>query len=411
MSKFSWLVVSLVFVCLPSLFAQEKKAEQSREEAVSFAIDWLLGRQEKYEPDPPLRRLRDDQVPKWQAGEKKRLEKIFKQNRGKAGEWPYEGVYRIRPDGRIPPGYRVGGSAIVCTFLLEAPGFSQDKKRQEAVRRSIDFMSNELKTNEKLDGGPQRGYDVRGWGHTYALDFFLRAHQTKIVKSPKRAKKLRLMIKELLRRLETNEAKGGGWNYTGGRSSSFMTAPTLLALYRAKATGFKVKKGLVNRAIKALQTGRVKNGAFAYSGKGRKNTSMGASAARSHVAELALLLSGKSTPKKMMVAVDGFFEYWGYLLKRKSQQGTHIPPFNMAPYYFYYGHRYAALAIEYLPEDDRAPMRAKLEKLLWKTRSEGGQWNDRIFPRTSSFCTAEVGLAFLAPHLPRLDTWGKKKKI
>ena len=27
------------------------------------------------------------------------------------GEWPYEGVYRER--GQIPPGYRVGGTAIV----------------------------------------------------------------------------------------------------------------------------------------------------------------------------------------------------------------------------------------------------------------------------------------------------------
>src|SRR5438876_8661 len=34
------------------------------------------------------------------------------------GEWPYEGVYRVR--GEIPVGYRVGGTAIVAAALLHA---------------------------------------------------------------------------------------------------------------------------------------------------------------------------------------------------------------------------------------------------------------------------------------------------
>ena len=37
-------------------------------------------------------------------------------------EWPYQGVYRIRKDGAsvIPMGYRIGGTSITATALLEA---------------------------------------------------------------------------------------------------------------------------------------------------------------------------------------------------------------------------------------------------------------------------------------------------
>ncbi|MFT7618365.1 MAG: hypothetical protein ACI97A_002008 [Planctomycetota bacterium] len=393
-------------------FAQSnevKKKAAEQDDPIGFAIQWLLGRQENYTPDSPVGTLPDAKLAPWQKGEKQRLKKVFEAAGGKGAEWPYEGVYRIGRKGMIPPGYRVGGTALVCTFLLEAPGFKTDQKRQEAVRRAIDFMLKELKTNKKLEGGPQRGYDVRGWAHTFALDFFLRANQQKIVKTSKRSGQVKKMIKDLLKRLETNEARDGGWNYTGGRSSSFMTGPTLLALYRAKANGFKVNKGLVKRALTALANGRVENGAFAYSGKARKGTKMGASAARSHVAELALLLAGKSEPERMVVAMNGFFKHWDDLLVRKGKQRTHLPPYNIAPYYFYFGHRYAALAIEYVPENERAAMREKLNKLLWKTRSENGSWNDRVFPRTSSFSTAMVGLSFLAQELPKLDQWKKKK--
>ncbi len=132
--------------------------------------------------------------------------------------------------------------------------------------------------------------------------------------------------------------------------------------------------------------------------------------ARAAIAELCLYRAGRSDQKKLRVAVDAFFEHWGELLKRKSQQGTHQGAYGIAPYYFFYGHTYAALAIEALPEKDRPVLRQKMRETLWKTLDENGGWNDRIFPRTRSYSTAMAMLALLAPELDPVPEWKQEKK-
>jgi len=37
---------------------------------------------------------------------------------------------------------------------------------------------------------------------------------------------------------------------------------------------------------------------------------------------------------------------------------------------------------------------------LWQVRGESGSWNDRVFPRSSSYGTAMTILAFRAPESP-----------
>ena len=124
---------------------------------------------------------------------------------------------------------------------------------------------------------------------------------------------------------------------------------------------------------------------------------MPSSAARSSVATLALYMAGRRSQDDLRLAVQGFFDGWENLLARKSKQGTHKRPYGIAPYYFFYGHTYAALAIEELPEAERPARRASLVSLLWKTRDDGGTWNDRVFPRTASYSTAMAILALTAP--------------
>jgi hypothetical protein len=82
----------------------------------------------------------------------------------------------------------------------------------------------------------------------------------------------------------------------------------------------------------------------------------------------------------------------------------------IAPYYFFYAHRYAAQAIELLPEAEREGYRAKLLALLWKVREEDGGWNDRVFPRSECFGTAMSMMALLAPRMPAPAGWPAPKK-
>ena len=379
--------------------------------AVAHAVKVLLHNQENYVPDSPVGGLPDDKLEGWQEGERKRLEEIRKESAEKgAREWPYEGVYRVRPDGRIPPGYRVGGTAIVCEALLEAPGL--DKDRRKAIENGFEFMLKMISEDEGMAPKKQTNYDVRGWGQAYALKVFLRAIEKDF---PKRSlkKKLERAIPHLIGCLETGQVAGGGWNYAGRGVSPFMTGSTLIALYHAKSMGYKVSGEMIESALDALEGARADAGPYAYSGRLRSQEEpMEGSSARSAIAELALFQAGRSDTDRLRKAVDGFFNErnWNELLKRKSQQGTHVRPYGVAPYYFFFGHTYAALAAEHLPEEERAGYRKKMQELLWRTIEGDGAWNDRIFPRTESYSTAMAVLSLIAGDLPKVHAWGAKAK-
>ena len=271
------------------------------------------------------------------------------------------------------------------------------------------------------------GYDVRGWGQAYALGFLLRLRERGGVPEAQRAA-VDGAIRALIDRLAKTEIKKqGGWNYARGNDpddadpSSFMTAPTLQFLFEAARAGEEVDAGVVEHALAVLEKGRLDTGAFQYgidpehaSGKGFE--AIEGAIGRSPACEATLLLAGRGSVERVRGSLDAFFTHWEWLEKRRKQTGTHVKPFMIAPYYFFYAHRFAAQAIEFLPEAERADYRAKLYSLLWHVREEDGGWNDRVFPRSECFGTAMTMLALASPSLPEPARWptpskaGKAKK-
>jgi hypothetical protein len=365
--------------------------------ALDAGVAVLLGTQERYQPDRGVGRLPDGELAGWQERERARLAE--QRASGEPGvEWPYEGVYRVGRPALIPAGYRVGGTAIVCEALIAVPGYGDDEARRAAVVRATDFVLGMLDPQDgdaALAAGPKKGYDVRGWGHAQALIFLLEARERGLFDEA-RAARVDALLPHLVHCLTVNETRGGGWNYADGAVSPFMTATTLWALMDARDAGLAVDAELVERALVALERNRADNGAFEYSGPARGPVAMHASAARAAAAELVLLRAGRSDLERLHVAVLGFFDGWDELLARKGRQGTHEGDYAIAPYYFMYGHTWAARAIERLPEEHRAGLRARLLEVLWRTREADGSWNDRIFPRSSSYGTAMALLALVA---------------
>ncbi len=321
------------------------------------------------------------------------------------GEWPYEGVYRVRR--QIPIGYRVGGTAIVCEALLEAPGWEDDEARRQAVERGIRFV---LASREHPLMSPEYdgGYDVRGWGYTAALSMLVRALDGNRFDEPT-AKSLREGVEWYLNAIETTEIpQAGGWNYarrpgieTVSPPSSFMTAMTVLALVDAKKAGFEVDPQVLTRAVTFLEASRADSGEYVYSGTAAQRRPGGVLGAtgRMLVSEIALHRMGKGDTDRLRASLDAFAEHWDELEKRRAKPGTHEPPYGVAPYYFYFAHRYAAEAVELLPEAEREAQRAQVLGLLWRTRdAESGTWNDRVFPRSAGYGTAMSVLAILAPQ-------------
>ncbi|MBL8863293.1 MAG: hypothetical protein JNK02_14955 [Planctomycetes bacterium] len=331
---------------------------------------------------------------------------------GPAREWPYEGVYRVAGD--IPLGYRVGGTAIAAVALLEAADGAPAGEARAAILGALDFVLEAL-GDPRL--GPEfvQGYDVRGWGHAYALELLLALRAAELVPE-ERAVAVEAAIDRLVALLaQTEIGERGGWNYSrpqGAASdpSTFMTAPTLLVLFKARAQGEQVDARVVERALATLEAARQDSGAIQYAtraerGKGPRPEAVPGAVGRMAVCEVALHLAGRGSVERIRGAVSAFFEHWQWLEQRRKQTGTHVPPYGIAPYYFFFAHRHVAQAIEFLPEAEREGWRTRLHALLWQVREESGGWNDRVFPRSESFGTAMTVLALVEPHRPRPAGW------
>jgi len=343
---------------------------------------------------------------------------------GEGGDqWPYEGVYR-EDEGQLPVGYRVGGTAIACLGLVAAPGFRDDVARVAAVGRGLDFV---LKTLDapRMQIAFQGTYDVRGWGHIYALEMLLQLQDAQVIPEDRYdvvAAKIEWLVKALV---ESAIPQSGGWNYSRPRgylssantASTFMTAPALQALFHAKARRHAVPDEVIRQALDALDRARAKPGGYAYGAPAKSQNEVEeedlpfmnltpSSAARATACETTLLLAGRGDLARLEAAIERFFTNWDALAVRKSQLGTHIKPYGIAPYYFLFGHLYAAQAIEQLPDaQKREELRARLRQVLARSREEDGSWNDRQFGRSGGYGTAFALMTLHMPHLPKPCEW------
>jgi hypothetical protein len=328
------------------------------------------------------------------------------------GEWPYEGVYRVRAE--IPFGYRVGGTALTAGALLAA-GDPKDEKVRAAIEAGCAFVLANL-GDERLAPSTVDAYDVRIWGQACALEFLCAMRAAE--RLGERRKSADEWIAKLVATLATEEIDGGGWNYaTRKQSASFVTAPVVQALLAARAQGEKVDDAILGRARDVLIAQRAQEGGYVYSGRagaadekgqlGARSVreSLPGAAARMPACEATLALLGAGSAQRLALAVENFHTNWGELEKRRKQPGTHEPPYGIAPYYFYFGHRYAAQAIELGPPEAREKERARLLGRLLATRDADGTWNDRVFPRTRNYGTSMAVLALLAERTPVPKAW------
>ncbi len=319
-----------------------------------------------------------------------------------AAQWPYEGVYRV--GGAIPFGYRVGGTSIVSMALLAAPGFAEDSARKDAVARALDFVTSSI-SEPLLSPKYAGGYDVRGWAHCYGLRFLIAAkHAAAVTEAQLPA--VNAAAAFYLDALKTTEIpRVGGWQYARSAglenpssTSPFMTAPCLMALLEARADGMDVSPELIARTVKALELTRGESGFVAYNATKATRDDAGqipGAIGRMCAVEVALAHAGTPDHKRLSVAVDSFFKFWPELEKRRKQQGTHVAPYGVAPYYFFYAFLHAAHAIEFLPDAERTIARAKFREVLFSVRDGNGTWNDRVFPRSAGYGTAMSILALM----------------
>jgi hypothetical protein len=199
--KFLRLLLSCVVFVLPAVGAQEPKAGPGKEP------------RKKAPPVEPVHptdlkvvepKEIEDAVKKGIAilvADQESLEK----KKGPPSEWPYEGVYKV--EGAIPIGYRIGGTAICALALVDASGGKPGKEAREAIERGLKFVLGAL-DDPLMSTEFEKGYDVRGWGHAYALSFLLGLREAGLV--PKElGKAVDARVKKLIDVLGTTRGPKG----------------------------------------------------------------------------------------------------------------------------------------------------------------------------------------------------------
>jgi len=185
---------------------------------------------------------------------------------------------------------------------------------------------------------------------------------------------------------------GGGWCYydfhhetqrPGSASASFLTAAVLVALAEARDLGVEVPERLVERGTESIRRQRKPDFSYLY-GEGLWIAPMyainrpGGSLGRSQACNVAMRLWGDElvTDKVLGAWLDRLFARNLWLDLGRKRPIPHESWFAVAGYFFYFGHYYAALCIERLPESRRGFYQDHLAAILLRLQEKDGSWWD-----------------------------------
>ena len=229
------------------------------------------------------------------------------------------------------------------------------------------------------------------WGHGYSIQALVRMHgrhaadaelQTRIVQ----------LIQLQFEMLKRYESVDGGWGYYDFRyqanqptsdSISFVNGAILVALAEAKSIGVEPPQRMVDRAIAALVRQRKPDFSYLYGeylqySPMREINRPGGSLGRTQCCNCALRAWGdtKITDNVVKNWLYRLYVRNGWLDIGRKRPVPHESWMQVAGYFYYFGHYYAALSLEQLPEQDRGPYRPLLAKLMLDRQEKDGSWWD-----------------------------------
>ncbi len=281
--------------------------------------------------------------------------------------------------------FRTAVTSLCISALIEQQ--TDRSEVQQAIDRGENWLLENLPHLRRAD--PVAIYNV--WGHGYAIQALVHMHQRHAGQAEKQTQ-----IVDLLRTqydyLERYESVDGGWGYydfrVGSRkpatdSTSFLSAAVLIAFHAAQGIGAPPPEKLTKRALDSLYRQQKSDFSYLY-GEYLKYQPMlginrpGGSLGRSQACNLALRMWGdtKITDAVLTTWLDRLFARNGWLSIGRKRPVPHESWFQVAGYFYYFGHYYAALCIEQLPPDKRPEYQAHLATVLLHLQEKDGSWWD-----------------------------------
>tara|TARA_R110002096_G_scaffold82164_1_gene191125 strand:+ start:4234 stop:5415 length:1182 start_codon:yes stop_codon:yes gene_type:complete len=231
------------------------------------------------------------------------------------------------------------------------------------------------------------------WTHAYGIQAMVDIYPRVNRKTKKRVAEV---VVGQIDRLGRYESVDGGWGYYDFRagtkkpsssSISFTTATCLVALHEAKSIpGITVPDKLVERAIAATNRQRKSDHSYLYGEYLRARPLYGinrpaGSLGRSQACNFALRIWGDETVSNEVIVewLDRLAERNGWLGIGRKRPIPHEAWFQIAGYFYYYGHYYAGLSLRLLPEEERVIHQQRLAGILMELQEKDGSWWDFPF--------------------------------
>jgi hypothetical protein len=310
----------------------------------------------------------------------------------KDGSWgshrKTKGLNIYAPAPGSPRAFRLATTALCISAMIEIG--QQDAKVLAATRRAEDWLLEDLPKLRRATPGAI--YNV--WAHAYGIQALVRMH-AQAASDADRQKKIRQTIEHQIGMLGRYEFVNGGWGYydmvaltqrPSGDPTSFTTSTILIALAEAKALGIEVPDKMVRRALAAVVRQRAPDFSYSYSDRSRYrpgsaiNRPPGA-LGRAQVCNLACREWGdkKVTQKVFRDWLDRLFSRNYWLDIGRKRPVPHESWAQVAGYFYYYGHYYAAQCIEQLPKAEQKKYQAKMATLIMSLQERDGSWWDYPF--------------------------------
>jgi hypothetical protein len=281
--------------------------------------------------------------------------------------------------------FRAGVTALCISALLEVGGPTSEVAK--AIDRGEAWMFKHLRAVRR--GSADTTYN--NWGHAYGIQALVKMLHRR-PDDKERCRQIRSLIEHQIGMLGRYECLDGGWAYydfncqtqrPSGSTISFVTATALVALAQARQEGIAIPQKLVDRAMASLRRQRKPDFSFDY-GEYLKYRPMlpvnrpGGSLGRSQACNLAMRLWGdrEVTDAILRAWLDRLFARNLWLDLGRKRPIPHESWFQVAGYFFYYGHYYAGLCIEQLPAAERDSYRDQLAHILLRLEEKPGCWWD-----------------------------------
>lgn len=281
--------------------------------------------------------------------------------------------------------FRAAVTGLCISALIEIGG--DDAEVARAIDRGETWLFEHLPHVRRAT--PTAIYNT--WAHAYSIQALTRMLGRR-TGDQTRQEKIRELIEQQIDMLTRYECVDGGWCYydfnahtqkPSGSTISFVSATVLVALDEAKRAGVEVPPRLIQRGKASILRQRKPDFSYCY-GEYLKYRPMrginrpGGSLGRSQACNVAMRLWGDElvTDAVLETWLDRLFARNLWLDIGRKRPIPHESWFQVAGYFFYYGHYYAGLCIDQLEPSRRGPHQDQLAQILLRLQEKDGCWWD-----------------------------------